>query len=293
MCVPFKSTRKTEGNLLGTSFGFRLREAFDTLGHLCIGIDPSAKQLTSWDLPVDTQGIESFAKTIVDSCQDFVGIVKFQVSFFEQFGSAGFSILERLTSYARSADLLVIADAKRGDIGTTMDGYANAWLTKESVFHADALTLSPFMGVEALEPAIDIALANDKGVFILCVTSNPEARSFQTSAGVSGKMVAKQIADYAASANTDKLGSVGLVIGADTRFSEYGLIESELSQTPILAPGYGHQGAKLEDAKKIFGSVAENLICNASRSIAGSSASGIRLRIQEAKHELSKGMGLS
>jgi orotidine-5'-phosphate decarboxylase len=105
-------------------------------------------------------------------------------------------------------------------------------------------------------------------------------------------LVAKQIADYAARANTDKLGSVGLVIGANTKLPEFGLIESEMAQTPILAPGYGHQGARLIEAEKIFGSLAGNLICSASRSIAGTSPAGVSLRIQEAKLELSKGLGL-
>jgi orotidine-5'-phosphate decarboxylase len=289
---PFKSTPKTEGKHLSISFGSRLQNAFDTQGHLCVGIDPSAQQLSSWGLPFDSRGIESFSKQIVDSCHKKVGIVKFQVAFFEQFGSAGFSVLEKLSSYASSAGLLVIADAKRGDIGTTIEGYAQAWLTRDAIFHADALTLSPYLGAEALAPAVDLAVANRKGVFILCATSNTEASNLQTSVGSAGKLVAKQIADYAARANTDKLGSVGLVIGANTKLPEFGLIESEMAQTPILAPGYGHQGARLTEAEKIFGSLAGNLICSASRSIAGTSPAGVSLRIQEAKLELSKGLGL-
>ena len=277
---------------MSISFGSRLQKSFDTQGHLCIGIDPSAQQLSSWGLPSDSRGIESFSKQIVDSCHKKVGIVKFQVAFFEQFGSAGFSVLEKLSSYASSAGLLVIADAKRGDIGTTIEGYAQAWLTRDAIFHADALTLSPYLGAEALAPAVDLAVANRKGVFILCATSNTEASNLQTSVGSAGKLVAKQIADYAARANTDKLGSVGLVIGANTKLPEFGLIESEMAQTPILAPGYGHQGARLIEAEKIFGSLAGNLICSASRSIAGTSPAGVSLRIQEAKLELSKGLGL-
>jgi len=277
---------------LSISFGSRLRNSFDSQGHLCVGIDPSAQQLHSWGLPFDSRGIESFSKQLVDSCHNKVGIVKFQVAFFEQFGSAGFLVLEKLSSYANSAGLLVIADAKRGDIGTTMDGYAEAWLAKESIFNADAVTLSPYMGVDALAPAVDLAVANHKGVFILCATSNTEASNLQTSVGSAGELVAKQIADYAARSNTDKLGSVGLVIGAGTELEEFGLIESEMTQTPILAPGYGHQGARFSDARKIFGSLAQNLICNASRSIAGTSPAGVSLRIQEAQEELSKGLGL-
>ena len=277
---------------MSISFGSRLRNSFDSQGHLCVGIDPSAQQLHSWGLPFDSRGIESFSKQLVDSCHNKVGIVKFQVAFFEQFGSAGFLVLEKLSSYANSAGLLVIADAKRGDIGTTMDGYAEAWLAKESIFNADAVTLSPYMGVDALAPAVDLAVANHKGVFILCATSNTEASNLQTSVGSAGELVAKQIADYAARSNTDKLGSVGLVIGAGTELEEFGLIESEMTQTPILAPGYGHQGARFSDARKIFGSLAQNLICNASRSIAGTSPAGVSLRIQEAQEELSKGLGL-
>lgn len=276
---------------MGTSFGSRLQSTLHHKGHLCVGVDPSAQQLSSWGLPNDSRGIESFSKQVVDACYDVVGIVKFQVAFFEQFGSAGFSVLEKLATYANSAGLLVIADAKRGDIGTTMEGYAKAWLSKESMFYADALTLSPYMGVEALMPAVDLAMLNDKGVFFLCATSNSEARVLQTSLASSGQSAAKQIADLAAKLNSEALGSVGLVIGAETNFADYGLIEGDLSQTPILAPGYGHQGAKLSDSIKIFGSLAGNLICNVSRSIAGSTAAGLSLRIQEARQELAKGLG--
>lgn len=276
---------------MGASFGSRLQSTLHHKGHLCVGVDPSAQQLSSWGLPNDSRGIESFSKQVVDACYDVVGIVKFQVAFFEQFGSAGFSVLEKLATYANSAGLLVIADAKRGDIGTTMEGYARAWLSKESMFYADALTLSPYMGVEALMPAVDLAMLNDKGVFFLCATSNSEARVLQTSLASSGQSAAKQIADYAAKLNSEALGSVGLVIGADTNFADYGLIEGDLSQTPILAPGYGHQGAKLSDSIKIFGSLTGNLICNVSRSIAGSTAAGLSLRIQEARQELAKGLG--
>jgi orotidine-5'-phosphate decarboxylase len=278
---------------LNNSFGSRLVKTLQKHGQLCVGIDPSLEQLSDWNLSIDVGSLESFGKEIIDGCHDLVGIVKLQVAFFEQFGSAGFAVLEKLSSYAVSSGLVVIADAKRGDIGTTMGGYARAWLIRDSAFHADAVTLSPFLGADSLNSAVAIATANDKGVFILCATSNPEAKILQTSIGVEAKTVARQVADYAVHANTGEIGSVGLVIGADTKLTDYGLQVSDLTQTPILAPGFGHQGAKLEDVKKIFGVIAGNLVCHASRSIAGASSTGLRSRIQQAKDELSRGLSAS
>ena len=275
---------------MNNSFGSRLLEAFEEHGQLCVGVDPSFEQLSSWNLPINTQGLDSFGKEIVDGCHGIVGVIKFQVAFFEQFGSAGLAVLEKLSTYASSSGLLVIADAKRGDIGTTMDGYANAWLVRDSIFFADAVTLSPYLGIESLEPAIEIALENARGVFVLCATSNPEARKLQTSMSLDSKSVARQVAEHANHKNSGRLGSVGLVIGAETKLGDYGLDADDLLQTPILAPGFGFQGAKFEEVKRSFGSVAGNLICNASRSIAGVSPTGLKSRIQQAKEDLWKGL---
>jgi orotidine-5'-phosphate decarboxylase len=275
---------------LNNSFGSRLLESFDEHGQLCVGVDPSFEQLSSWNLPINTQGLDSFGKELVDGCHGIVGVIKFQVAFFEQFGSAGLAVLEKLSSYASSSGLLVIADAKRGDIGTTMDGYANAWLVRDSIFFADAVTLSPYLGIESLESAIDIALENAKGVFALCATSNPEARKLQTSMSPDSKSVARQVAEHASQKNSGVFGSVGLVIGAETKLADYGLDADDLLRTPILAPGFGFQGAKFEEAKSSFGSVTGNLICSASRSIAGVSSTGLQSRILQAKEDLWKGL---
>ena len=111
-----------------TSFGVKLSDSFAKYGQLCVGIDPHAVLLSDWGLNDDIQGLESFANSVLDSAVGRVGIIKPQVSFFERHGSRGFAVLEKLAERASQTDLLVIMDAKRGDIGTTMDAYFDAWL---------------------------------------------------------------------------------------------------------------------------------------------------------------------
>jgi orotidine-5'-phosphate decarboxylase len=216
--------------------------------------------------------------------------LKPQVSFFEQFGSSGFAALERVLVRASNDGFLVIADAKRGDIGSTMDGYARAWLGSDAPFVADALTLSPYLGAESLDESISFALQNSKGVFILCVTSNPEAIGLQSSLMGTGKTVAGSIASFASGFNQQKPGSVGLVIGAQTNLRSIGIDATELSSTPILAPGFGAQGAKLSQANSLFGELAKSVIFNVSRSVAGQTHTGLRDRVLAAKLELEAGI---
>ena len=152
-----------------------MRETLATDGPLCVGIDPHEHLLTEWGLDASAAGAREFGLRVVDAAAGRVGIVKPQVSFFERYGSAGFAALEDVLAAARAAGLLVIADAKRGDIGTTMDAYARAWLTPGSPLEADAMTVSPFLGVGSLRDTFRFALENGKGVFVLAATSNPEA----------------------------------------------------------------------------------------------------------------------
>jgi orotidine-5'-phosphate decarboxylase len=227
---------------------------------------------------------------ILESCQDEIGILKPQVAFFEQFGSEGFAVLERVLSRASDAGFLVIADAKRGDIGSTMDGYARAWLASEGPFLADALTISPFLGPKSLDETISLASSNSKGIFILAATSNPEAKALQSSIDTNHESVAGNIASYAAGFNKEPLGSVGLVIGAQANLVDMAIATSELSLTPILAPGFGSQGAKLSQARSIFGELTDVTIFNVARSIAGDSPLRLLERVKSAKAELEIGL---
>lgn len=270
------------------NFGKRLLDAFGGYGQLCVGIDPSQEQLSSWGLDFTAGSAEKFSKTLVEACFDRVGIIKPQVAFFEQFGSEGFAVLEEICDNATKAGLLVIADGKRGDIGSSMDGYANAWLAKDAPFVVDALTLSPYLGPNSLESIISQAADNSKGVFILAATSNPEAKDFQSSKLGQSTLV-EQVFEFASKYAAEGLSNVGLVIGATVDASKIVSQEKVLS-LPILAPGFGFQGAKLADVSEIFGKLSGQVICNVGRSVAGDSADGLVERVESAKAELLVGL---
>ena len=281
---------KIESWPLESSFGERLLDAHEKHGQLCVGLDPSAMQLSKWGLPYSAAAAEQFCSEVLDNCQDLVGVVKPQVSFFEQFGSGGFASLERVLVRAKEMGLIVIADAKRGDIGSTMDGYARAWLSSDGPFMADAVTCSPYLGVESLGETIEFAARNSRGVFILSATSNAEATALQSAVGANQESVSGSITSFTSGFNTAPLGSVGVVIGARTEFNKMGIDVTELSNTPILAPGFGTQGANLSDARSLFGTLSDVVLFNVSRSIAGESAQGVSDRVKRAKAELEIGL---
>jgi len=219
----------------------------------------------------DAQGVREFGLRTVEAATGKVAVVKPQVSFFERFGSRGIGALEDVLGAARAAGLLVIADAKRGDIGSTMDDYARAWLTPGSPLEADALTVSPFLGVGALDGTFAVAETYGKGVFVLAATSNPEAEGLQRSTGTTGKTVsASVIADVSARnaelAHAGEWGSFGFVIGATVDWTQAG-IGAFSPAAPILAPGFGAQGATPTDLRPRFGEMSEAVIASESRSI--------------------------
>ena len=201
-------------------FGTRLRAAMDQFGPLCVGIDPHSGLLTKWGLTDDVAGLREFSFTVLDALSGQVAAVKPQVAFFERFGSPGIAVLEDVIRYARELNTLCVVDAKRGDIGSTMAGYADAFLREGSSLAGDAVTLSPYLGFGSLQPAIDTALANGRGVFVLCLTSNPEGASVQhaVSPTTSGT-VAAEIAAAAGAVNREFLATrpmpQGAVSGSD------------------------------------------------------------------------------
>jgi orotidine-5'-phosphate decarboxylase len=282
--------QRIESLLLVNSFGQRLLNVFASHGQLCVGLDPSSDQLLRWDLPVSAAGAEEFCNQLLDACQDTIGILKPQISFFEQFGAEGFASLERVLVRASDQSFLVIADGKRGDIGSTMDGYARAWLGSDAPFLADALTVSPYLGPESLADTVAFALQNGKGLFVLSATSNSEAEALQAATDVTGRTVAGSVSKFVSGFNQEHLGSIGVVIGAQANLDRLGINSLELGHTPILAPGFGAQGAKLSEAKSLFGDLAENVIYNVARSVAGSSSSNLKDRVLSAKFELETGL---
>ncbi|MGW5054658.1 orotidine-5'-phosphate decarboxylase [Actinokineospora sp. NPDC004072] len=234
-----------------TGFGARLAQTVAARGALCVGIDPHPALLAAWGLPGDASGLERFALTCVEALAGEVAVLKPQSAFFEAHGSRGVAVLERLIAEARAAGALVLVDAKRGDIGSTMTAYAQAYLSDGSPLAGDAVTLSPYLGFGSLEPAIAAAEATGRGVFVLALTSNPEGAQVQR-AESGGKSVAQAVVDEATARNAgvEPLGPVGLVIGAT--LTATGVDLSALNG-PILAPGVGAQGAGPADLARLFG----------------------------------------
>ncbi|KAF2411893.1 orotidine-5'-phosphate decarboxylase [Microbacterium sp. B35-04] len=268
-----------------TSFGERVRAATATHGQLCVGIDPHAHLLAEWGMDASAAGAREFGLRVVDAAAGRVGVVKPQVSFFERYGSAGFAALETVMAAARAAGLLVIADAKRGDIGTTMDAYAEAWLTPGSPLEADAVTANPFLGVGALEGTFVIAERHGKGVFVLAATSNPDAFTAQRAVLPSSETVSaaimREISERNAGTTPDgQWASLGVVVGATVDWTDAGLrVFSPVA--PILAPGFGHQGAEPHDLRARFGDLAEAVIASESRSILAAGPDRLAARISE------------
>ncbi|MFE1645041.1 orotidine-5'-phosphate decarboxylase [Microbacterium sp. P01] len=272
-----------------TTFGQRLRSALDERGPLCVGIDPHESLLQAWKLDATAAGAREFGLRVVEAAAGRVGIVKPQVAFYERFGSAGFAALEDVMAAARSAGLLVIADAKRGDIGTTMEGYAAAWLSEGSPLEADAVTLSPYLGPDSLHKTLTTAVRLGKGAFVLTATSNPEARAVQSaltddpSAG-DGERVAERVARDVGWHNMGSpggLGPIGVVVGATVDRAAFGLSDVVLAGTPILAPGFGAQGALPSDLPRLFGYVAAAVVASESRSILAVGPDRLAARITE------------
>jgi orotidine-5'-phosphate decarboxylase len=257
-----------------TGFGARLRAAMDERGPLCAGIDPHRSLVEAWGLTYDVAGLERFALTCVEAFAGRVAAVKPQSAFFEVFGSRGIAVLERVLTELREAGTLTILDAKRGDIGSTMAAYAEAYLGKDAVAPPDALTVSPYLGYESLRPAIDLAEQTGRGLFVLALTSNPEGASVQHAVrddrSVAGSVVAGAAADNAAAAARGELGHVGLVVGATvgSAVADLGL-DLVAAATPVLAPGVGAQGGTVESLTRTFGPARPQVLAASSREVLG------------------------
>ena len=257
-------------------FGARLAAATAQRGALCVGIDPHPGLLDAWGLPRTADGLERFALTVVEALAGTVAVLKPQSAFFEAYGSRGIAVLERVLADGAAAGALMLLDAKRGDIGSTMSAYAAAYLTDSSPLAADAVTLSPYLGFGSLQPALAAAAASGRGVFVLARTSNPEGPQVQRAVGAGGLSVAQQIADNAAALNAGAapLGSVGLVVGATLPDLDVDL--SDLNG-PVLAPGFGAQGGTVADLRRLFGPELPGVLPTTSREVlmAGPDARGL------------------
>lgn len=265
------------------SFGDRLASAMGERSPLCVGIDPHAATLAAWGLARDEQGLTAFGATLVDAADGRAAIVKPQVAFFEAAGVAGYRALDATIRRARDAGLLVVADVKRGDIGTTGDDYALAWLDRDGPFAADAMTVSPYLGYGSLRGTIDVARRNGAGVFVLAATSNPEARVLQTAVLAEGPRTGRtvaagivlDVADDNRSVGDQALGDVGLVLGATLHLDDFGIDADAIGSAPVLAPGFGAQGARIEDLRALYGARAEQVLVSESRGLLTDGPDGV------------------
>jgi orotidine-5'-phosphate decarboxylase len=278
---------------MSNGFATRLAEAFKAYGHLCVGIDPHPFLLDAWGLDDSPRGMFEMSMRVLEACSEQVGIIKPQVAFFERHGSAGYKVLEDVISRARAADILVIADAKRGDIGTTMEAYAATWLGIGSALESDAVTVSPYLGVSSLNGTFAMADKTGKGVFVLAATSNPEAASLQRSRTPDGSMLAGDVVSQVAekSLSMSDPGGFGVVLGATLQLDEFEVETASAFPLPVLAPGFGAQGAAVKDAPRLFGALSENLIVAQTRSILEAGRDGVVEAVRREAAETANALG--
>lgn len=282
-------------------FGDRLAAAMDEYGPLCAGIDPHPNLLQAWGLEDSAESLRTFTTAVYEGCAPYAAALKPQVALFERHGSAGLAVLEELFARAAEDRVLIVADAKRGDIGSTMKAYADAWLGTSSPLGTDSVTLSPYLGFESLRPALDAATANQRGTFVLALTSNPEGKSVQhVGKAEDTGAVAKQVIAAATAENTaqtwERMGSCGLVVGATVGEALKELaIDLSTFNGPILSPGYGAQGASAEDLYQIFAGVESQVLVNSSRGVlsAGPQLADLARAAQSARDDLVRARGTS
>lgn len=280
-------------------FGVRLAAAIGSGSALCVGIDPHAATLAAWGLGRDEAGLTAFGATLVDAAAGRAAIVKPQIAFFEAAGVAGYRALDATIRRARDAGLLVVADVKRGDIGTTGDDYALAWLDRDGPFAADAMTVSPYLGYGSLAGTVDVARRNGAGVFVLAATSNPEARVLQTAVLAEGPWAGRSVAagivldvaDDNRAGGDQPLGDVGLVLGATLDLDDFGIDADTIGTAPVLAPGFGAQGARIEDLRSLYGARAEQVLVSESRGLLTDGPDGVAALVADRADRIRAALG--
>ena len=291
--------------MTGAPFGVRLRAAADAAGPVCVGIDPHPGLLADWGLTDDAAGLRDFSLRVVEACAGAVAAVKPQSAFYERHGSAGVAVLEETLAAARDAGVLAILDVKRGDIGSTMAGYAQAYLADGAPLAADAITLSPYLGVGSLAPAFELAAATGRGLFVLALTSNPEGAGVQHATTPDGTVAADVVSaltaenarrarSAGAAGESGAMGSVGAVVGATVGDAVRRLgIDLAAMGGPILAPGVGAQGAGPEQLADVFGGARERVIASTSRGVlrAGPAVADLRSAARGAGAEARTALG--
>ncbi|MBX3439693.1 MAG: orotidine-5'-phosphate decarboxylase [Planctomycetaceae bacterium] len=270
-----------------TDYATRLRRAVSAKGTpACVGLDPRLKQLPPEVIARTTSGrtdaaavaraYGEFCRRVIDVVAPLVPVVKPQAAFFEELGPPGMDALAEVIRSARNAGLIVICDAKRGDIGSTAEAYARGYLAGEdpdaAAWGADALTVNPYLGVDTLQPFVDIAVERGGGLYVLVRTSNPGAGTFQDHRS-DGKPLFTKVAEavetlahQTASGGADEYGAVGAVVGA-TYPEELAELRGLMPHAPLLVPGYGSQGGTAADVAAAFQSDGQGAVVNSSRGV--------------------------
>ena len=252
-----------------TNFAARLGQRIAAHGPLCIGIDPSAATLAKCGLPDSAEGALEFGRRVLEAADYRLAIVKPQSAYFERFGSAGVRALEELAALARAREVLVLLDVKRGDIDTTGEAYAEAFFAPSSPLRVDAVTLHPYLGLGALRKALEYAVRQGGGAFIVVRSSNPEGEALQTARLADGETVAAALCREITALNWElvsgPVGPVGAVVGATC--SDAADTVAALPRSYVLAPGVGAQGATLEDVRVRMPQALGRVLPNVSRAI--------------------------
>jgi orotidine-5'-phosphate decarboxylase len=249
------------------SFSQRLIEAVRNKGNpVLVGLDPRYESLPA---EIKTGNVaesyQRFCEEIIDIVAPLVPAVKPQAAFFEQYGAAGMVVLERVIRYAKSKGLLVIFDGKRNDIGSTAEAYAAGILGEHSAWGADALTVSPYLGDDSLEPFVKVAVERVAGIFVLVKTSNPGSKMLQDLQS-DGKTIYARVAEYVEKLSQQTNGSVGAVVGATWR-EQISELRHVMPTAWFLVPGYGSQGGTAADVKDAFRPDGFGAVINNSRGI--------------------------
>lgn len=258
--------------------------------HVCVGLDPDFNRLPpalklkaqneyGYNRRAIAQCILRFNQEIIDAVKDIAVCIKPQAAMYEEYGHWGVKALEETISYCHHRGLLTILDAKRGDIGSTAQAYARGYIgkinfwedKKKKVFNADAMTINPYLGFDSIEPFLNQATAEGKGLFVLVKTSNPGSKDLQDLKLASGEMIYERVAQLVAQWSTDLTKNhnyqlLGAVIGA-TYPEAAKKLRKMMPHSYFLVPGFGAQGATAQDLVSFFNADGLGALINASRSV--------------------------
>ncbi len=271
------------------SFAERFSVLAEARSPLCLGLDPSADLLRAWGLGDDAEGLRRFCETVLEAAGDRLAVIKPQAGFFERLGAAGMAEVARAVTSIREQGALSLIDAKRGDLASTMEGYARGFLGAGSGFGADAMTVTAYLGFDALKPVFDRAAAMGSAVFVVVHSSNPEGRSLQDARHPDGRTVSETLADDITALNASLgagTGPIGAVVGA-TIDPPHATILDRLPRSLILAPGVGAQGASLACVGATFTATRGRTLPSVSRGLLrhGPTVAGLREAIDHYRDE--------